>query len=53
MGYSKHPKRRGLIPAAAPWLVRAHAVVQLGTAIVTLIGAIVALLARLGLPWLR
>lgn len=50
---SKHRKTAMLGDAIARWLVPARAIVQLATAIVTLVGAIVALLARLGLPWVR
>ena len=49
----KHRKMTPFTPTLARWLVRARAVVQLATAIVTLVGAIVALLARLGLPGVR
>ena len=49
----EHPKTTGVAPIVGGWLVRARAVVELGTAIVTLVGAVVALLARFGVPWLR
>ena len=54
MFHAKHRKTNDSTPRTAPpWLVRARAIVQLATAIVTLVGAVVALLARLGLPWVR
>lgn len=53
MRHLKHQKENPPEPTVAPWLVRARAIVQLATAIVTLVGAIVALLARFGAPWPR
>jgi len=53
MPHPKHARAGGPPPAVPRWLVRARSVVQFVTAIVTLIGAVVALLARLGVPWLR